>query len=387
MKKSLCFLPFLLICHVYAQQVSTGADISYNRKMVDTLTSPAFWGRGYTKDGMKKAAAFLAGQFEQMGLKPLDGKDFLQRFSFSVNTFPGKMEVELNGNKLIPGVDFIVGADSKGIKAKGKLQQKDSTTFVDPQDRIVVSLEKKLTWDVAQKTEEFTLIQLDKNRIKEIPEKIKINIENSFIEKFDAANVCAMVRGTARPDSFIFITAHYDHLGGMGSDTYFPGANDNASGDALLLSLAKYYSTHPQKYSIGFILFAAEEAGLVGSKYYTEHPIVPLKNIRFLTNTDLAGTGIEGITVVNATVFPKEFTLMKRINAEDHYLVDIGERGKAANSDHYWFTEKGVPSFFFYTRGGVSFYHDVFDRAATLPLTKQADLMQFLIKFNEALQE
>jgi len=387
MKKWLCFLPVLFICHAHAQQVSTGSDISYNRKMVDTLTSPAFWGRGYTKDGMKKAAAFLAGQFEQMGLQPLGNKDFLQRFSFPVNTFPGKMEVELNGNKLIPGVDFIVGADSKGTKAKGKLQQTDSTTFVDPGDRIVVSLEKKLTWDVAQKTEAFTLIQLDKNRIKEIPEKIKVNIENSFIEKFDAANVCAMVRGTERPDSFIFITAHYDHLGGMGGETYFPGANDNASGDALLLSLAKYYSTHPQKYSIGFILFAAEEAGLVGSKYYTEHPIVPLKNIRFLTNTDLAGTGVEGITVVNATVFPKEFALMTKINAENHYLVDIGERGKAANSDHYWFTEKGVPSFFFYTRGGIAAYHDVFDRAATLPLTKQADLMQFLIKFNEALQE
>lgn len=387
MKKWLCFLPVLLSCHAQAQQVATAPDISYNRKMVDTLTSPAFWGRGYTKDGMKKAAAFLADQFAQMGLKPLDGKDFLQRFSFSVNTFPGKMEVELNGEKLIPGVDFIVGADSRGTKAKGKLQQTDSATFVDPQDRIVVSLEKKLTWDVAQKTEDFTLIQLDKNRIKETPEKIKVNIENSLIEKFDAANVCAMVRGTEKPDSFIFITAHYDHLGGMGSDTYFPGANDNASGDALLLSLAKYYSAHPQKYSIGFILFAAEEAGLVGSKYYTEHPVVPLKNIRFLTNTDLAGTGVEGITVVNATIFPKEFALMKKINAENHYLVDIGERGKAANSDHYWFTEKDVPSFFFYTRGGVSFYHDVFDRAATLPLTKQAELMQFLIKFNEGLQE
>ena len=155
---------------------------------------------------------------------------------------------------------------------------------------------------------------------------------------------------------------------------------------ALLLSLAKYYAAHPQKYSIGFILFAAEEAGLVGSKYFTEHPIIPLKNIRFLTNTDLAGTGVDGITVVNAILFPKEFALMKKINTENKYLVDIGERGKAANSDHYWFTEKGVPAFFFYTKGGIAAYHDVFDRAATLPMTKQADLMQFLIKFNEGLQ-
>ena len=386
MQKTIFLLVILFACRANAQQESASQDISYNRQILDTLTSPAFWGRGYTKDGMKKAAEFLAGQFQQLGLKPLDNKSYFQKFSFTVNTFPGKMEVAINGKTLTPGVDFIVGAGSRGIKAKADLEQADSVTFVDRRDRLFVSLEKKLTWDVEQKEDEYTVIQLDRNRFTELPAKIKVNIENKLVDQFDAANVCAMVRGTEKPDSFIFITAHYDHLGGMGSDTYFPGANDNASGDALLLSLAKYYTAHPQKYSIGFILFAAEEAGLVGSKYFTEHPIIPLNKIRFLTNTDLAGTGVDGITVVNATLFPKEFALMKKINTENKYLVDIGERGKAANSDHYWFTEKGVPAFFFYTKGGIAAYHDVFDRAATLPMTKQADLMQFLIKFNEGLQ-
>jgi Zn-dependent M28 family amino/carboxypeptidase len=171
----------------------------------------------------------------------------------------------------------------------------------------------------------------------------------------------------------------------MGADTYFSGANDNASGVALLLSLAKYYSAHPQKYSIGFLLFAGEEAGLVGSKFFTENPLVPLKNIRFLINTDLAGTGEEGITVVNATEFPAEFALMNKINEEHKYLTKINARGKAANSDHYFFTEKGVPAFFFYTLGGIKAYHDVFDRSATLPLNEQADLFNLLIKFNEGL--
>lgn len=361
-------------------------DISYNRTIVDTLTSPYFWGRGYTKDGMKKAADFLSGEFKNAGLQPLDKKDFLQKFSFSANTFPGNMEVEVNGKKLEPGTDYIVGADSHAGKAEARLQQRDSATFVDAENKIVVKLENKLTWDAAQTQEDYTLVRLDKKRFTELPKNVKINIDAKLIKKFNAANVCAMVAGTEKPDSFIFITAHYDHLGGMGSDTYFPGANDNASGVALLLSLAKYYASHPQKYSIGFILFAAEEIGLLGSKYYTEHPIVPLKNIRFLTNTDLAGTGEEGITVVNATIFEKEFALMNKINNENKYLVSIGARGKAANSDHYWFTEKGVPAFFFYTKGGIAAYHDVNDKAATLPLNEQADLMQLIIKFNDGLQ-
>ena len=69
----------------------------------------------------------------------------------------------------------------------------------------------------------------------------------------------------------------------MGSKTYFPGANDNASGVTQVLTMAKYYATHPQPYTMAFILFSGEEAGLLGSKYFSENPLIPLKNIRFLS--------------------------------------------------------------------------------------------------------
>ena len=377
---------FIIVLAIFtAANDCTAQDISFNRAIVDSLASPYFWGRGYTRDGMKKAAEFLAAEFSQMGLKPLNGKTYFQEFSYPANTFPGKMDLTINGKKLLPGVDYIVSPESKGCNVSGTLRKKDSSHFVDMDDRFMVSLEDKLTWSVEQKVEDYTLIQLDKKRFTGKPTSFTANIENRFIKKFTASNICAMVSGTDKPDSFIFITAHYDHLGGMGSDTYFPGANDNASGVALLLSLAKYYAIHPQRYSMGFLLFAGEEAGLVGSSYYVERPLVPLRHIRFLTNTDLAGTGDEGITVVNATEFPKEFALMNRINDEYKYLTKINSRGKAANSDHYFFTEKGVPAFFFYTLGGVKAYHDVFDKAATLPLNEQGDLFNLLLKFNEGL--
>jgi aminopeptidase YwaD len=232
---------------------------------------------------------------------------------------------------------------------------------------------------------DYTLIQIDKKELENIPLNYHISIDNKFINNFKAANVCGVVKGTIHPDSIIMITAHYDHLGGLGKDTYFPGANDNASGVSLLLNLARYYAKNPQPYTIGFILFSGEEAGLVGSKYFTENPLINLNNIRFLTNTDLAGTGVDGITVVNATLFPKEFKMMQDINATNKYLVAVNPRGKAANSDHYWFTEKGIPSFFFYTLGGIKAYHDVFDVSATLPLNKHEDLFKLMIKFNEKL--
>ncbi|SDD91493.1 Peptidase family M28 [Mucilaginibacter pineti] len=375
----------LTLLFIFTSATVFAQDSVFARKMVDTLTSPYFWGRGYTNDGVHKAAVFLTAQFKAYGVQPMDGKNYLQNFSYPVNTFPGKMKVTINGAELRPGKDYIVSPDSKGVTGSGKLVQSDSSHFIDQQNRVVLSLEDKLTWSVEGKALDYTVIQMDKKALKGVPATIDIAIENKLIPDFKTANICGIVKGTSKPDSVIVITAHYDHLGGMGSNTYFPGANDNASGVTQLLSLAKYYAAHPQPFSMAFICFSGEEAGLLGSKYFTENPLIPLKNIRFLINLDLNGTGIDGITVVNATVYPQEFAMLQKKNSEGNYLVKVNPRGKAANSDHYLFTEKGVPAFFIYTMGGIKAYHDVFDISATLPLTKYADLFKLIVKFNSGL--
>ncbi len=382
MKKILLLVCFIasILSQVYSQ------DITFGRRIVDTLTSAYFWGRGYTNEGMHKAATFIHNEFSAYGLQPLNGKNYSQNFTYSVNTFPGKISLTINGKTLIPGKDFIVGEESKGINCSGDLEKNDSVTFVNAEKRFIVKLQDKLTWSVSQEVADYTIVYINKNLISK-PTSFEVQVENKFIKKFKADNICAFVKGTEKPDSFIFITAHYDHLGGMGAETYFPGANDNASGLSLLMNLAHYYAAHPQKYSIAFICFAGEEPGLLGSKYYTENPIVPLTKIRFLINTDLAGTGEEGITIVNATEFPKEFGWMNEINDQYKLLSKINARGKAQNSDHYFFTEKGVPAFFFYTMGGIKAYHDVFDKAITLPMNEHEDLFKLLIKFNERLMK
>ncbi len=377
----------LFILFIIVPNLSFSQDVNYARKLVDTLTSPYYWGRGYTKDGMRKAAQFLARQFSDFGLKPLSGNTFFQPFLYPVNTFPNEMHVRINEKNLIPGKDFIISPDSRGVHAKGNLQQQDSTHYVDTKNRIIVSLENKLTWSVAAEPADYTMIQVDKESFTETPETIDADIDNKPVKNFQAFNVCGWVKGAVSPDSVIVISAHYDHLGGMGKDTYFQGANDNASGTSLLLGLAKYYAANPQPFTIAFICFAGEEAGLKGSEYFTQHPLIPLKNIRFLLNLDLEGTGNEGITVVNATEFPKEFTYLNEINNANNYLVKINPRGKAANSDHYWFTEKGVRAFFLYTLGGIKAYHDVFDKAETLPLTEYEDLFKLIVEFNEKLMK
>lgn len=378
--RRICLFILLLLSHPCFAQ-----DLNYTQQTVAKLTSKDFWGRGYTKDGMTKAANFIETEFRTFGLKPLDGKSFRQSFSFPVNTFPGRMEVKLNGEKLIPGRDFIVGQASVGVKTATILEQKDSINFLAAKERIMVTLQDKLTWSVARNINDYTEIFVKKSVLNELPKSLTIDVENVFVPAFQASNIGAMVKGTLHPDSVILMTAHYDHLGGMGKNTYFPGANDNASGVALLLSLAKYYAKNPQPYSMAFICFAGEEAGILGSRFYTENPLIPLSQIRFLFNIDMVGTGESGATVVNATLHPKEFALLNKVNTNGKLLTKINPRGKAANSDHYFFTEKGVPAFFLYTQGGISAYHDVFDKAETLPFTVYDSLFKLFVGFNAQL--
>ena len=378
--KKIAILFFLLLSATCFAQ-----DSLYVRKTVNTLSSSAMWGRGYTKDGMKKAADFLSAEYKKIGLSPM-GNDFKQGFSFPVNTFPGKMLVEINGKSLRPGKDFIIGNASPSTMKTGNLQKIDSTHFV-VNPNLKVELKDKLTWSVATEVSSETTIEINRKNFTSIPKQIKVDIENKFIENFQASNVCGFVKGTKYPDSLLVITAHYDHLGGMGTATYFPGANDNAAGVATLLSLAKYYKSNPQPYSIGFICFAGEEAGLIGSRYFVENPLIPLSKIKFLINLDLVGTGESGMTVVNASLYPKAFSLLNKINDQQRLISKINPRGKAANSDHYFFTEKGVPAFFIYTQGGPTAYHDVFDRPETLPLTEYKDLFKLIVTFNKEMMQ
>lgn len=375
----------LLLLLLFISHLSFAQDSIYARKIVDTLSSPYFWGRGYTKHGMQKAEKYLTAQFKTIGLTPMDGISYLQQFNYSVNTYPGKMKVSINGEKLIPGQDFIVSPGSRGIKKTVILIKKNNTHFIDTTNRIMVILENKLTWSAEQKAADYTIIEVDKKSGQTLPKTIKVNIKNKLIKKFNTANICGIIKGTEHPDSVIIYTAHYDHLGGMGRKTFFPGANDNASGVAQVLSLAKYYKDHPPTYSIAFILFSGEEIGLLGSKYFTEHPLIPLKSIRFLINLDLEGTGIDGITIVNGAIYPNEFNVLKQINDKDNLLAKINARGKAANSDHYYFSKNDVPAFYIYTLGGIKAYHDIYDVSATLPMDKYLNIFKLILRFNDEL--
>lgn len=382
---------------------------------IKKLTSSSFHGRGYYKKGDHRAADFIEDEFRKAGLKPVGGSYF-QSFSFPVNTFPGKMDVVIGNKKLIPGKDFIVSPACPSVKGKFNLIKltlplpdfsardysndfllidktgldSTSASLLDSISRfppmvkgVMIAEPTKLTWSVSQKVNEKVFIRALRDSFPFGATTIELNIENQFIPSYSTNNVIGYIPGTTNPDSFIVFTAHYDHLGRMGKKTIFPGANDNASGTAMIIDLARYYSKPENKIakSILFIAFAGEEAGLVGSKYYVENPLLPIDKIRFLINLDLMGNGEDGIMVVNGEIHEKEFGMLDSLNNQYQLLKTIGKRGTAKNSDHYWFSHRGVPAFFLYTTGGSKAYHDIYDVAEKLPLTEFEDVKKLLAEF------
>ncbi len=415
----LCLSVFIL--PLQAQQ------LQYARNIVDTLASPYMKGRGYVGKGNEDAAQYIIHEFENDKLIPLE-KNYRQPFNVSVNTFPGKMTCILGTDTLIPGKDFLIDPSSPGIhgtynvvsihrdelldntKLTPFLENADGNfLFVDARedtnetadekkktDEIIgyirysqglnnagtlLLTDKKLTWYPSQVQDKKAGIIINKQFDSEEFNQLKISVKSKFRKKFETQNIVGMIRGTVQPDSFLVITAHYDHLGMMGNKTVFPGANDNASGVAMLLNLARYYSKNPPGFSMIFIALSAEELGLLGARYFTEHPPIDLNKIKFLINFDLAGTGDDGIKVVNGSVYRSLFDRLKQLNLENNLLPAVEIRGEACNSDHCMFYRKGVPCFYIYTLGGISAYHDIYDRRETLPLTGFEDYFKLMTRF------
>jgi hypothetical protein len=423
MKKGLFVLLFTSV--VFSNL--TFAQIEEVERITKTLCSPEFHGRGYVNKGDSLAAEFIAAEFKKIGLKPLK-KSYFQSFKLDVNTFPNEMAIQHNGRTLIPGIHYLVDPASAGGKlelhpklipfetalnveklieeiksiSNGKEYNAIALNFVNLSADtlkkvaglkeelagmmpVIEITNQKFTWSVSDQQLKNPLIQIQ-DSIFSKTSSFTISIDAQLIKNYTSRNVFAYLPAKKKSKKTVVYTAHYDHLGRMGAETYFPGANDNASGTAMLLSMAKYFKENPVDYNILFIAFAGEEAGLLGSKHFVEHPLVKLNKISFLLNLDIMGSGEDGITVVNATLFENEFKQLQAINAEKNLLKQVKSRGPAANSDHYWFTQMGVPAFFIYTMGPNKNYHDVFDTQANLSFVEYEDITTLLVEFTKHLK-
>ena len=379
-------------------------NVTQANETVQILCSDEFAGRGYVDSGDRVAANYIAKQFKSLSLKSFE-KGYKQPFDLSVNNI-NSTKILLDNKQLKPGFDCLVAPNSptisgdyqvfyisqkmlysnhivkkvcKAIKRgyvpvisrfdkKDQALKKTINEIQKLSDKgPIIFLKDKLTWSVSTTQSKGVEIWMLDSVFNRFSKDIRINITSTYISSYESNNVVGYVEGVEYPDSFIILCGHYDHLGKMG-DAIFYGANDNASGIAMLLDLASYFSEHPQKYSVAFIAFGGEELGLLGSLNYVRNPSIPLNRTKFVFNMDLMGDGSKGATIVNGKIYKSYFEQLTKINSEGSYLPAIRSRGKAANSDHYFFSEAGVPSFFIYLMGEYDFYHIPQDNARNLKL-------------------
>ena len=329
---------------------------------------------------------------------------FLQNFSFDLNVMRGAMSLSVDGREMIPTVDFTAKEFSPSCKGRFDVKYLEDR-YYDPDlfvkhlnsgeyanSFVVVDWTKYNTLPFESYMERYrpylepldkvggiilkddagtyvenTLFPYFKARAHFVtPEpvlfvggsfpcdakEIETDIESELIKGHDAHNVAAFLPGTDPDAECITFIAHYDHLGAMGSDNVFPGANDNASGVAMLLSLMKYWTQTEHGAPLQFIFLDAEESNLLGAFYNAANPLIPLDRIKCVLNCDMVGDGGDTLHCQCEEDGRWIIDALKAINdSGSDGFADFFVEGVDDNSDHYAYEQAGVPSTYYETKG------------------------------------
>lgn len=239
---------------------------------------------------------------------------------------------------------------------------------------------------------------------KNVADQIKIYQANILLEtvktslKLESSNVIGVLPGTDLKDQYLFITAHYDHLGKRGDSVIYYGADDDGSGTVGIIEIAEAFAKakaagHGPRRTIVFMAVSGEEKGLWGSAYYTSNPIFPLEKTTANLNIDMIGrsdTERKGDTInyvyivgddkLSSDLRPISEAANKKINLElDYKFNDPKDPHRIYfRSDHYNFAKNGVPIIFYYDGMLKADYHkptDTPDKINYPLLAKRAQLV------------
>jgi len=421
MKKLIVFVVAFTLVVTFHETSLQAQDLAHYKQIVKELSSAKYQGRGYAYGGANKAGKYLQKEYKKAGVDEV----VCQPFTIDINTFPSKMEMSVDGKMLTPGVDFSMREYSPGVRGTYNLYYVDTNNY--NAEKMFSDLAKPEYkdcfvvcdfWFSYRHYQDFQkiwgkegcanagMIQTWEPLLKfykaygekvmgkpviwatsEFPKDAKsitVNIENKFLKDYELFNVIAKVEGRRHDSCFVF-TAHYDHLGNLGRKVYYPGANDNASGTAAIITLAKYYAENQPEYDMYFVAFSGEDANLRGSTYFAEHPVVPLKQIRYLFNLDMIGDNspVQYCEVSDAGM--PRYTVFEEINREQGLFESLNRGELAANSDHYPFATRGVPCIFLENQEGDAFpyYHTPADNMKTVKFDSYIPVFKLVTGFIE----
>ncbi|HET7458872.1 MAG TPA: M28 family peptidase [Gemmatimonadaceae bacterium] len=219
--------------------------------------------------------------------------------------------------------------------------------------------------------------------------------DTSRLAEVAARNVVALVRGRdpRLRDEYVVVGAHYDHLGRSGLRSLDPwlgdtairnGADDNASGTAALLDLARLVARRPTRRTVVFAAFGAEELGVLGARHFVEHPPVPLDRVRAMLDLDMVGRLRDDRVIVHGAA-PGMAALLDTVGATLGLRVE-SDADASGVSDHAPFHARGVPALHF-TTGLHDDYHRATDDAEKIDVAGEGRIVALAERVLRALAD
>ena len=430
----------------------TDTQTLYNLKAhIQYLADDKLEGRRTGTNGEELAMQYIINQFKTIGLTPKGTEYYPQ--SFVVND--GKQidsvtELIINGSKLEVGKDFFPFPFSPAINLealpaiavqeadmpwffdlKETLEENKTNPHFDLSDYIRTNSKKakdrrasavilyntsaeddKLVFDSKDKTEQLSIPVLyvskeaakkyftDKAATLNIKMQILISEKNRI-----GHNVIGYINNRAA--TTVILGAHYDHLGygedgnsmiRTGEKSIHNGADDNASGTAALIELArKLKSSKATNNNYLFIAFSGEELGLFGSKYFTENSTIDLKTVNYMINMDMVGRLNDSTKVITIggygtspewpNVISKEyFNLPNKVKKTVPSLIIKIDSSGTGPSDHTSFYRKDIPVLFYFT-GLHTDYHKPSDDADKINYNGEQVIIQHILSTIESLND
>lgn len=343
------------------------ADTEYLRKAVSFLASDNMNGRPNFSKEQLNAAKFLYNEYKQAGLKPFPGfNNYL--ITFSVKDSAGNKRAELLWNgKRVPEDKFYYIPSQQ----KPRILTRDSFMIVHLPDNVPDSVIKgywdnttSVLFEVYLPKDSSLHKMIDKISVPGYPPKSDIlicginelstSVSLNYFGGYPLSplyNIVGVLPGKKLGNEMVIFSAHYDHIGrGVNNDegVVYNGANNNASGVAAVLSLARYYAGRgDNERTLVFCLFAAEELGLVGSTAFAS--IIDGKKVKAVINLEMIGqsnvTGKNAFFITgesNSTlnsIFSKN---LKEDKIKTRWYND--QSNLFARSDNYPFFLKGIPA-------------------------------------------
>lgn len=419
---------------------------------ISYLAGPECAGRGTGQEGYQKAAEYVAARFKEFGLKPIgaDGTYF-QKVPFTRteldpeasyfeiggarHSFGAGLAIDgANGDLEVEGeLAFVRGQITDGEALRGRVVLFDGEMSRDtrmaltraqvaavftvveavapPEPRISTAgrasrqgrLFGRVSRSLAEKLATAVGLSLPTGEMGATtlltPATVKVGLKVKTTE-ISVPNVVGLLEGSdpVLKEEVVGIGAHLDHLGRQGDVIYY-GADDDASGSTALIAVAKALATNPTrpKRSILLIAFCGEEMGLIGSRYYTDNPLIPNEKMICHLQMDMVGRNEESATEsASENIDTIHLVGSKRLSSELHELVlamnrhvnfrfEYDEEDVFSRSDHVNFHNKGIPVAFLFD-GFHPDYHQPTDTVDKISLDKIANAARlfYLVAFEAA---